>query len=73
MFATIPNYQDNFVLDSCINGTAVETHTSLNNTFHLVFKLWSGVLLSGEFHENSVKIILYKCFIYPGLSLLLPS
>ena len=39
MFAASPNYQDNYVFDSCMNGTAMETHTRINNTFHLVFKL----------------------------------
>lgn len=25
MFAASPNYQDNYVFDSCMNGTAMET------------------------------------------------
>lgn len=39
MFATNPNYQDHFVFESCVSGTAVEAYTGINNTFHLVFKL----------------------------------
>ena len=73
MFATNPNYQVHYVFESCVSGTAVETYTSINNTFHFSFQIVKWFLITGDFHENNIKIILYKCFIYPGLLLSLLS
>lgn len=42
MFAANFNYQDNYACDSGVKGIAVKTCGSINNTFHLVFKLRSG-------------------------------